>query len=319
MQHRNQSPAAITQGLNILLSHASGIHDNCPMNAWCRWRQTSISSEPPPTALTNYTQQDIAKIREVFQIYCTEEFCSHLTLGMTQNANESLHNIIWNFCPKARYVSPQSVTISTAVIVTVFNEGELSIYGFMRDLQLHPTYLCYRSLCKREHTRRRRRAYFQKSNVDRRVRRRKLIKERRERDLLRLEGGRSYQSSSFGSETFLNPPKRRPIKARRPRASRIATTTRTEVTSRHDDPAEDSLTLSSNSNTDNSSDASSDGVCDICDQRQPPPERHRSISKWSKIIWVGCESCDRWFHQCCTELPKSTDVSSIDYTCYHCN
>ena len=22
---------------------------------------------------------------------------------------------------------------------------------FMRDLQLHPTYLCYRSLCKREH------------------------------------------------------------------------------------------------------------------------------------------------------------------------
>ena len=358
LQHRNQSPAAITQGLNFLLSHASGIHDNCPMNAWCRWKQTSISSKPPPTALTNYTQQDIAKIREVFQIYCTEEFCSHLTLGMTQNANESLHNIIWNFCPKAKYVSPQSVTISTAVAVTVFNEGELSIYGFMRDLHLHPTYLSYRSLCKREHTRRKRRAYFQKSNVDRRVRRQKLTKERRERDLLRLEGGRSYQSSSFGSETFLNPPKgrsikarksrasriatttrtevtsrhddsgsetflnpleRRSIKTRRPRASQIVTTTRTEVTSRHDDSAEDSLTLSSNSNTDNSSDASSDVVCDICHERQPPPERHRSISQWLKIMWVECDSCDRWSHQCCTELSNSTDVRSIDYTCYHCN
>ena len=35
---------------------------------------------------------------------------------------------------------------------------------------------------------------------------------------------------------------------------------------------EDSLTFSSNYNTDNSSDASSDGVCDIFDQRQPPSE-----------------------------------------------
>ena len=83
-----------------------------------------------------------------------EKFCSHLTLGMTQNANESLHSTIWNLCPKAKYVSPQSVTISTAVAVTIFNEGELSIYGFMKDLQLKPTYLSFRSIIKREETKR---------------------------------------------------------------------------------------------------------------------------------------------------------------------
>ena len=36
--------------------------------------------------------------------------------------------------------------------MTVFNEGKLSIYGFMKDLQLHPTCLAFRSLYKREDT-----------------------------------------------------------------------------------------------------------------------------------------------------------------------
>ena len=237
---------------------------------------------------------------------------------MTQNANESLHNIIWNFCPKAKYISPQSVAISTAVAVTVFNEGELSIYGFMEDLQLHPTCLAFRSLYKREDTKVKNRDYFRKKNMARRTRRHKSAKERREKDLLRHEGGHSYKSGSFGSETFSNPPKRVPIRTRRPRARRTTTTTRTEVTRRQDDLTEDSpTTSSSNSDTDNSSDSSSATVCDICHERQPPSQR-RSISKWSRINWVGCDSCDRWFHQGCTELPKNTDVSSIDFICYHC-
>ena len=70
-------------------------------------------------------------------------------------------------------------------------------------------------------------------------------------------------------------------------------------------------TSSSNSDIDNLSDSSSDAVCDICHERQPPSQR-RSISKWLRINWVGCDSCDRWFHQGCTELKKNPDVSSID-------
>ena len=197
LQHRGQSPAAIVEGLNIFLSHTSGIHENCPVNTWCQWR---LSSKPPPTARTNFTQLDIDKIKEVFQIYGTKEFCSHLTLGFTQNANESLHSTIWNICPKAKYVSPQSVAISTAVAVTVFNEGELSIYGFLKDLQLHPTSLAFMSLCKREHARLQSRS--NKRNLDRRARRQRIVNERSERQRLRLEGGHSYQSSAFARKHF---------------------------------------------------------------------------------------------------------------------
>ena len=74
----------------------------------------------------------------------------------------------------------------------------------------------------------------------------------------------------------------------------------------------------SSSDTDDSSGASSEEVCDICDQRQPPHEIHRSLSEFSRVNWIGCDSCKRWYHNCCTEIPKNTDVSSIDFVCHHC-
>ena len=120
LQNRGKSPADLCKGLKIFLSHVSGVHSTCPNDSWCRWHQTSSTAKPPPTNLTNYTQDQLAKVREVFETYSTEEFCSHLTLGLTQNANESLHNVIWNLYPKAKYISPQSIRISTAIAVTIF-------------------------------------------------------------------------------------------------------------------------------------------------------------------------------------------------------
>ena len=46
--------------------------------------------------------------------------------------------------------------------------------------------------------------------MDRRTLRHKSAKQRQEKDLLKHEGGHSYKSSSFGSETFTNPPKEYP-------------------------------------------------------------------------------------------------------------
>ena len=64
LQHKEQSPAAIAEGLNIFLSHASGTHEYCPTNTWCQWRQTSTSSKQPSTAQTKFIQLDIDKTKE---------------------------------------------------------------------------------------------------------------------------------------------------------------------------------------------------------------------------------------------------------------
>ena len=66
--------------------------------------------------------------------------------------------------------------------------------------QAKPSFL--RSIIKREQNKQKNRSKFKKAIWSQRVRRQKLGKERRERDLIKLKVGHSYQSSSFGSETF---------------------------------------------------------------------------------------------------------------------
>ena len=135
-------------------------------------------------------------------------------MGLTQNANESLNNTIWNFCPKAKYICPQSVRISTAIAVTIFNDGELSLYGLLTDLKLNPSYTSFRSLCRREETRKLHLTSTLKKNIHRRARRQITMRERRERELLRAEGGRSYKSSSFGSEVVSKSSSKKPTRTR---------------------------------------------------------------------------------------------------------
>ena len=100
LQNRGKSPADLYKRPSIFLSHVSRIHSTFPNDSCCRCNQTSITAKPPPTNLINYTKNELAKVREVFEIYSSEEFCLHLTFGLTQNANESLQKVVRNFCPK---------------------------------------------------------------------------------------------------------------------------------------------------------------------------------------------------------------------------
>ena len=135
LQNRGTTPDKLSRALRLLLDHAAGNHSGCPTgeNSWCRWNRPPSSTTP--ATLTTFTTIDIQKVREAFNSYATTNFCSHLTLGLTQNANESLHNMIWS---KNKYVSPQSIRTSTAIAVLICNEGELSLFGIMYDLGLAP-------------------------------------------------------------------------------------------------------------------------------------------------------------------------------------
>ena len=323
IQNRGKSPAAISKGLDILLKHLCGDHSNCPEDSWCRWRKTSAE---PPRSTTHIKPTEQAKVREVFETYSSEEFCQHITLALTQNANESLHNVIWNFCPKAKYISPQSVRISTAIAVSIFNEGELCLYGFMRDLKLNTTLLSFRSVCKREEVRQQSRRYFKKANVRRRGRRLKLSNLRREAGLLRKQGT-SYKSGTFGAETFITPSKpQRTRRQRRPRRSTVsrATTSRGKGVKRRLVPTRDSdesdepeqtISDSDFSHSDKEVDDTPKEICGICNQSHPPLQR-ALISKLARIKWLRCVDCDRTYHQRCTEQDRGAEVSS--YICFRC-
>ena len=94
LQNRWTTPDKLSRVLYILLDHAAGNHPGCPTGekTWSRWNKPS--STTTPATLTTFTPIDIQKVREVFNTYATTDLCSHLTLGLTQNSNESLHNMI---------------------------------------------------------------------------------------------------------------------------------------------------------------------------------------------------------------------------------
>ena len=94
LQNRGTISDKLSRALR--LHHAAGNHSGCPTgdNSWCRWNKPSSSTTP--ATLTTFTTTDIQKVQDAFNTYATTEFCSHLTLSLTQNANESLHNMIWS-------------------------------------------------------------------------------------------------------------------------------------------------------------------------------------------------------------------------------
>ena len=58
------------------------------------------------------------------------EKCLH---GYTQNANESLHSVVWKFCPKELFLGKISVDTACAMAVCSFNDGATSLSTIARS------------------------------------------------------------------------------------------------------------------------------------------------------------------------------------------
>ena len=56
--------------------------------------------------------------------------------GHPQNANESLHHVIWLHCPKERYVGRNTVETAVALAVASFNVGAKSVDPLLQSIGL---------------------------------------------------------------------------------------------------------------------------------------------------------------------------------------
>ena len=56
--------------------------------------------------------------------------------GYTQNSNESLNNMIWNYCPKNKYHGIKTVEIAVGLSVTNFNDGAIGWKNIFDKLEL---------------------------------------------------------------------------------------------------------------------------------------------------------------------------------------
>ena len=99
VQNRRKTALDIQKALYILLDHLVEKHEGCPFSksSWCYFQQTLAlsvedSSIPPPKLRQPYLNaNEFSRLQDVFLKFASLDMCSASTLGLTQNANESLH------------------------------------------------------------------------------------------------------------------------------------------------------------------------------------------------------------------------------------
>ena len=102
-------------------------HRFCPRtkDSWCRFQSDMI------TGKTTYKHKPLLpkivadEIKHIFSYsdLGSEELLSKCLHEKTQNANESINNVIWTRCPKRVYVGRQILEIGVSSAVVNFNEG----------------------------------------------------------------------------------------------------------------------------------------------------------------------------------------------------
>ena len=144
VQHRGESPKELHDALQVFLGHIEEKHAACPIgpHSWCYFQKQKAqhledSSIPFPSIRSPYlSTAELKRNVNVFAVFASLDFCQTITLGKTQNSNESLHNTLWHNAPKSKRVGHKSLKISTALAVLSFNEASMSYSVLMKDLGL---------------------------------------------------------------------------------------------------------------------------------------------------------------------------------------
>ena len=104
-------------------------HHLCPVgvDSWCRWQSAKAKGEdfhhhknPIPEAILHL-------IKPIYTRLGSPELLKKCLHGYTQNANESLHSVVWKFCPKVLFTGSNNVEMACALAVLSFNDGAVSL------------------------------------------------------------------------------------------------------------------------------------------------------------------------------------------------
>lgn len=124
--------------LHCSSTDASPKHSKCPagVTSWCFYQKAIASNEQPKshTSMKTKISEDVlAKILPVYQRLASTELLSRCISGKTQNANESIHSVIWKKCHKDTFVSKKRLELSVISAVSEFNFGCLNTLSIEQE------------------------------------------------------------------------------------------------------------------------------------------------------------------------------------------
>lgn len=197
--------AKMSKATHAILKHYSSTpenprHEDCPKGpeSWCTYNKDRAShvpiKDPLPPAVVDVVQP-------VFDRLGKEEFLVGCEKCLTQNANESLHHLIWSLAPKEQYTSHHEVSLAISLGVMLFNSGmERTLTKLMSKLNIPITNsmsAAWRSMDKNI-------IYFgdYKSKPETKQRRKKRKREKtKKQDAFVHKEGVQYKSQQFYTNT----------------------------------------------------------------------------------------------------------------------
>ena len=112
-------------------------HDHCPKgkNSWCFYQRAQAEGKEPGDHRTNIgtalSPEVAAQVKPIYECLGHTDLLSRGLKGATQNANESLHAMVWAKCPKTGFVGIDRVLFATCCAVGEFNCGAQVTIGHL--------------------------------------------------------------------------------------------------------------------------------------------------------------------------------------------
>ncbi|GFT52539.1 uncharacterized protein TNCV_14961 [Trichonephila clavipes] len=115
--------------LHSISTDAKPQHSKCPAgeNSWCFYQSAIANGEKPNNHKLNVgtpiNEKFLTKILPIYQRLASNELLERCIRCGTQNANESLHSMIWAKCPKEIFANKRRVKRAVTEAVCEYNKG----------------------------------------------------------------------------------------------------------------------------------------------------------------------------------------------------
>jgi hypothetical protein len=129
-QNKGDSKAMAKATKAIMYHYASSEerpqHDYCPIgkDSWCTYQRDIANNTKLHVPIKNpFPPAIVDVIKPVFDRLGDANFLAGCEKCATQNANESLHHVIWGLAPKEQYTSPCETSLAVGLGCLLFNSG----------------------------------------------------------------------------------------------------------------------------------------------------------------------------------------------------
>ena len=102
------------------------------------FRRTRQIRQTPYNSRNCLPARFLPKLKLIFDDLSSADLLSKCLDGYTQNANESLHGMIWSWCPKAKSFGMQQVQFAVSSAISEFNLGAKFHTSLLESMNVSP-------------------------------------------------------------------------------------------------------------------------------------------------------------------------------------